>query len=202
MPGQPIKIIVTGGNGQLGSELKKRDRDFSHNMIFTDLPELDLTDKESSISFIENHQPGFVINCAGYTAVDKAEEEKDKARLINVSAVENLAIACNKSGAVFIHISTDFVFPGKAGYPLKENDPTDPVNYYGLTKLDGENTARKFCEKTLIIRTSWLYSAYGNNFVKTMLRVAQFRLAMFVVAYRNVEFRNSFSRHNRLEESD
>jgi dTDP-4-dehydrorhamnose reductase len=150
-------------------------------MIFTDLPELDLTDKDSTSKFIEDHQPEFVINCAAYTAVDKAETEKDKARLINVTAVDNLATICNRLGSTLIHISTDFVFPGNTASPLTEEDHTDPVNYYGLTKLEGEKVALNLCEKTLVIRTSWLYSGYGNNFVKSMLRIAQDRDEINVV---------------------
>jgi len=181
MPVKSKTIIITGARGQLGSELESRSHDFDYNMIFTDLPELDLTDKDSTGKFIEEHQPEFVINCAAYTAVDKAETEKDKARLINVTAVDNLAAICNRSGSTLIHISTDFVFPGNTASPLTEEDRTDPVNYYGLTKLEGEKVALKSCEKTLVVRTSWLYSSYGNNFVKTMLRIAQDRDEINVV---------------------
>jgi dTDP-4-dehydrorhamnose reductase len=173
MPEIAKKIVVTGSNGQLGSELKKRENDFNYEMTFTDLPGIDLTDKKSVTDFVQDHRPEILINCAAYTAVDKAETERDAARKINVTAVEYLAQVCNSCRTTLIQLSTDFVFSGKSGTPLKEDDPTNPVNYYGLTKLEGEVAAIKNCDKTIIIRTAWLYSTYGQNFVKTMLRLAR-----------------------------
>ena len=168
----PIKIIVTGANGQLGSELKKWENNKAFKMIFTDLPELDLTDKLLVNNFIESVKPDFLINCAAYTAVDRAETDKETAKKINVTAVDYIAAACEKNNVILFHISTDFVFPGNTAIPLKEDDKTDPVNFYGFSKLEGEYRALKNSYKSLIIRTSWLYSQYGQNFLKSILRKA------------------------------
>ncbi len=172
MPDKPIKIIVTGAKGQLGSELKKWESDPSFKIIFTDLPDLDLRNKSNVIDFIKSDSYDFLINCAAYTAVDKAETEKDLAYEINVDVIDHISGLCETYGINLIHISTDFVFPGNGNQPLKEDDKTDPLNYYGFSKLEGETKALHNCRNTLIIRTSWLYSAFGRNFVKTMLKAS------------------------------
>lgn len=180
-----MNILVTGSNGQLGSELKKLvaiKTDHSNHFIFTDISELDITDEAQVKAFFEQNSIDFCMNAAAYTAVDKAENEPITAHLINVEAVRLLAVQCQLHNAFFIHISTDYVFDGMSHLPYGEDSPTDPQSIYGKTKLAGEIVAIKNNPKTIIIRTSWLYSAFGNNFVKTMLRLAQSKPALSVVA--------------------
>jgi dTDP-4-dehydrorhamnose reductase len=177
-----MRILVTGANGQLGSEIKKLASDFYlHDYIFTDLPEVDITNENSVNDLIENRKPDFIINCAAYTAVDKAEEEKEAADRINCEAVKYLVRAADRNGSFLIHISTDYVFSGKAHKPYEESDQTDPLSVYGSTKLGGEKTIKIFSKRAMIIRTSWLYSSFGNNFVKTMLRLGKERGEVNVV---------------------
>lgn len=178
---QPSVILVTGGNGQLGSELRRLTASSNHQFFFTDIDELDITNDEALEQFFSDNRPQFVINCAAYTAVDKAETDIDKARLINIDAVALLAEKCHKFQSAFIHISTDFVFEGKAFVPVNENDEPKPLSIYGKTKHEGETKALSICSKTLIIRTSWLYSSFGNNFVKTMLRLGKERTELSVI---------------------
>lgn len=166
-------ILVTGSNGQLGSEFQKLSEKSGHEFIFTDIDELDLTDHHEIERFFENKDISFCINCAAYTAVDKAESEIENAIAVNVSAVRNLAEVCNSNHTVFIHISTDFVFDGSNCQPYVESDKARPINVYGQSKYDGEQQALKENTKTIIIRTSWLYSSFGNNFVKTMMKVGK-----------------------------
>jgi dTDP-4-dehydrorhamnose reductase len=165
-------ILVTGANGQLGKELRGLEENFpNYKFFFTDLQELAIEDASAVKDFFRN-QPLFAcINCAAYTAVDKAESEMEKVMLINADAVGNLAEACAHHATQFIHISTDYVFDGNSEIPYREDDPTKPVNHYGLTKLQGEKLALEKNPSTIIIRTSWVYSEYGNNFVKTMMRL-------------------------------
>lgn len=179
--GSPVKILVTGAKGQLGMELKSLGRNPEYEFIFSDLPDLDLTDRPSVRRFFESNKPGYCINCAAYTAVDKAETEKDAAFRVNVTAVENLGLACAEFGTRMIHISTDFVFPGQSVMPLREQDPTGPLNHYGLTKLEGEKVALKHCPQVIILRTSWLYCPYGQNFVKTILQAVRVKDSLKVV---------------------
>ncbi len=174
-------ILVTGANGQLGSELRLLAPDSEEDFIFTDVEELDLTDLEAVKAAFNDQKIDFCINCAAYTAVDKAEEDEDMARTINVTAVENLAQACAESDTVLIHISTDFVFNGRSCKPLSEGDKPDPLSVYGKTKWEGEQAALNINPKTIIIRTSWLYSTFGNNFVKTMLRLGKERDELSVI---------------------
>lgn len=165
-----VTILITGGNGQLGSEFRAVAPEFRHlSFIFTDIEELDLTDRDKVMSFFDQNRPDVVINCAAYTAVDKAEDEPEKAMWINRDAVANLAGACDVFDCFLVHISTDFVFNGCANRPYTEEDIPSPLSVYGLSKLDGEEALLSCLQRGLIIRTSWLYSPYGNNFMKTIL---------------------------------
>jgi len=175
-----ISILVTGANGQLGNELKKLAGNYDFNFIFTDIDELDLTDPEACCTAITEISPEYVINCAAYTAVDRAEEEPDLAFMVNRDVVGNLMDACGTNGARLIHISTDYVFPGDRPVPLKEEDPTGPKSVYGLSKLEGEKILRDNPD-AMIIRTSWLYSTYGKNFVKSMISLMKEREELGVV---------------------
>ncbi len=164
-------ILVTGANGQLGNEIKKASNKFSFfNFLFTDVNTLNIADEKELEDFFSLNKINFIINCAAYTNVDKAETEKDKAEKINIFAVENLAKLSKRHKAHLIHISTDYVFDGNRKTPYIETDKTNPQSIYGKTKLGGENSAKK-AYKYIIIRTSWLYSSFGDNFVKTMLRL-------------------------------
>lgn len=166
-------IIVTGKNGQLGFELKQlaASLENKYHFIFTDRELLDLSNPSSIEPFFEQFQPNYFINCAAYTAVDKAETEKEMALTINATAVGEIAKCCEKQHCKLITISTDYVFDGKGTSPYKTDTPTDPVNYYGYSKSVGEELAQKNNPSSIIIRTSWVYSEHGNNFVKTMLRL-------------------------------
>ncbi len=181
---QPLKkILITGSTGQLGSELKDLassypDYDF-HFLTRTELP---LNDNEVIRKTIVQVQPHYLINCAAYTAVDKAETEKAEALQINGTAVGAIAEACAQKGIKFIHISTDYVFDGASKKPLKEDNDVSPINYYGESKLAGEQLAIQKNPDTIIIRTSWVYSFYGKNFVKTMMRLMREKEAINVVS--------------------
>jgi dTDP-4-dehydrorhamnose reductase len=176
-------IVVTGKNGQLGSELELLAPlfDGQYEFLFVDRSQLDLSSNESIDNFCASHKPAVVINCAAYTAVDKAETEKELAYQINATAVGKLAAYCNKINALFITISTDYVFNGNGVRPYLPADATDPVNYYGETKAAGEQLAIVNNPESIIIRTSWVYSRFGNNFVKTMLRLMKERPSLNVV---------------------
>lgn len=177
-----ITILVTGANGQLGSELKVIATYEPYQFIFTDVAELNLTKGEEVNSFFNTHKIDYCINCAAYTAVDKAEKDIAAARAINVEAVQNLAEACTISHTTLFHISTDFVFRGNAYTPISEDMKPDPISVYGFTKLEGENIALTTNPKTIIIRTAWLYSSFGGNFVKTMIRLGKERGQVGVIA--------------------
>src|SRR5512138_2439734 len=166
-------VLVTGSNGQLGMEL--RDLAPLHpgfRMIFTDLAELDITDPVQVRRFMFDERPDVVINCAAYTAVDNAEIEPALAMLINGTAVGNLAVGAKQAGGSVIHLSTDYVFDGNSSKPYLEDDPVGPVSVYGKTKAAGQNVLRSTEADGVISRTSWLYSSYGNNFVRTILKSA------------------------------
>ena len=165
-------ILVTGSNGQLGSEFRKLSQSSNHEFIFTDIDELDLTDNQEIERFFYGRNISYCINCAAFTAVDRAESEIENAIAINVTAVRNLAEVCANNRTIFIHISTDFVFDGKNCQPYVESDKAKPINVYGQSKYEGENQALKENASTIIIRTSWLYSSFGNNFVKTMMKAS------------------------------
>lgn len=176
-----LTILVTGGNGQLGSCLRELAPTVPHKFIFTDVADLDITNFEAVKSMFEAERPHWIINCAAYTAVDKAESDAELARKLNATAVEILAQAAHKIGAGIVHISTDYVFKGDNPQPRTEFDAVDPQSIYGITKLEGEKAA-EHNEKHIIIRTAWLYSIYGNNFVKTMRRLGGEKKEISVVA--------------------
>ncbi len=163
-------ILVTGSAGQLGSELKNLSRNYSgYEFIFTDIDTLDITDAGEVRKFIEANRPDWIINCAAYNLVDKAESEPDKALLVNFSAVRNIAESIKGSECRFVHVSTDYVFDGASNTPYNEDAVPNPLSAYGRSKLEGEKAALTHTG-SMIIRTSWLYSSFGNNFVRTILK--------------------------------
>lgn len=177
------KVLVTGANGQLGSEIRKISGLFSEmEFCFTDVAELDITNSAKVAEFLMGFQPEFLVNCAAYTAVDKAETDLKAATLLNATAVGILAEQSAKVNCKMIHVSTDYVFNGNGPRPYREDDPVDPQSAYGRTKLDGEVLCLRFNPESIIIRTSWLYSAFGNNFVKTMVRLGNERTELGVIA--------------------
>ena len=177
-------ILVTGGNGQLGSELREiAPNHQDYNFLFTDVKDLDITNHSAVAAFIKSNNINVIINCAAYTAVDKAEEQKDIANAINHLAVANFAQIAKDKNIRLIHISTDYVFDGTNHKPYVETDIPNPQSVYGQTKLDGELAMQQINPaNSIIIRTSWVYSKFGNNFVKTMLRLAETRDEISVVA--------------------
>lgn len=177
------KLLITGCRGQLGSELQAIADDYeSIDFLFTDYDELDITDRKAVRNYIEEHEVDCVVNCAAYTAVDKAESEPEKCELLNDIAPGYLAEAIASRGGSMIQISTDYVFDGKGHIPYREDMPTAPQSVYGRTKLAGEEKVVRNCPGAMVIRTAWLYSSYGKNFVKTMLRLAKERDEIGVVA--------------------
>lgn len=177
-----ISILITGSNGQLGSQFQRLAADYpDFRFVFTDVEELDITDSKAVRSFFQEYSFDFCVNCAGYTAVDQAEDEPEKAFLLNASAVENLAMVCEKNRVRLIHISTDYVFNGEAKQPYKENDPVSPQSVYGFSKLKGEEAVLKYANDAIIMRTAWLCSAFGKNFVKTMVKLGAERPELSVV---------------------
>lgn len=178
---KPI-VLVTGQHGQLGNELKLLAEKYPQfDYVFTDVMELDITNEDKVDDFFDQHKPAICINAAAYTAVDKAETEKELTLRINAEAVGNLAENCAKINARFLHVSTDYVFDGTASTPYTEDHPVSPVNFYGESKLRGEEIAMQKLPSTVIIRTSWVYSFFGNNFVKTMLRLMKERQSINVI---------------------
>lgn len=175
-------ILVTGSNGQLGNEIRKRESLLDGaKFIYADLPELDITNKAQLEAFIGKNKITAIINCAAYTAVDKAESDEQTAALVNVTGPENLALLANHYQLTYIHISTDFVFDGQHYLPYKETDQPHPLSVYGQTKRDGEIKVLENCPSALILRTSWLYSVHGTNFVKTMQRLGKERESLNVI---------------------
>ena len=167
-------ILVTGSMGQLGSEIKAISSDYSYNFFFTDRNNIDITNKDNIKEYCQTNSINVIINCAAYTAVDKAETDQQNADLVNRKAVKKLSIIAKELNIKLIHISTDYVFDGKNFKPYVEEFQTNPQSVYGKTKLDGENEIRDINPlNSIIIRTSWVYSYYGNNFVKTMLRLGK-----------------------------
>ncbi|RYZ61960.1 MAG: dTDP-4-dehydrorhamnose reductase [Chitinophagaceae bacterium] len=176
-------ILVTGSNGQLGSELRELAPSFpQYKFVFFSRTELAIENREEVERAFALLHPQYVINCAAYTAVDKAETEKEEALAINATAVGLLANASKRFDAKFIHVSTDYVFDGTSREPLKESAPVSPVNFYGASKLKGEEAAQNENAESIIIRTSWVYSFYGKNFVKTMLRLLAEKESISVVS--------------------
>lgn len=175
-------ILVTGSKGQLGSELSVLARSSHHQFVFADIDELDITNLEQVRKLFSDIVPAYCINCAAYTAVDKAETDEETAKKINVSGPANLAKVCNLFNTILIHISTDFVFDGSKNLPLSEPDEPNPLSVYGATKLEGEKEVLRLNTSSVIIRTSWLYSSFGNNFVKTMIRLGKERDEVKVIA--------------------
>ncbi len=180
--GAGSKILVTGSNGQLGKELKKISGSFPQfNFIFLSREDLPIHHFEMVRHCFKIYQPQYLINCAAYTAVDRAESEKDLAFQVNGEAVGVLAAICKENHTQFIHISTDYVFDGTATTPYREDSPTNPQSVYGASKLEGEKQALQFNPDSVIIRTSWLYSEFGKNFVKTMLKLLKEKQEISVV---------------------
>lgn len=175
------RILVTGANGQLGSEMRRLGEVSPNEYIFTDVAELDITDKDAVMAFIEQNNIEVIVNCAAYTNVDKAEDDAVTAELINATAVRNLAEAAKAVDATLFHASTDYVFGSEGNTPRTEDMPTNPLGVYGITKLHGEQAIAEVGAKAIIIRTAWLYSEFGNNFLKTMLRLTKERDALNVV---------------------
>lgn len=173
-------ILITGANGQLGSEIRAVESRKS-NYFFTDVAELDITDKTAIATFVCEKNIQLIVNCAAYTNVDKAEDDTKVADLINHIAVKNLAEVAAESKATFIHISTDYVFGGTKNTPYTETEPTLPLGVYGKTKLNGELAVQQSGVEHLILRTSWLYSRFGHNFVKTIQRLSAERAELKVV---------------------
>lgn len=177
-----MNILITGSNGQLGSEITQLEREHAgHTFYNTDRTELDITNQLAVNDFVNRNNIDGIINCAAYTAVDKAESDRQACTALNTEAPAYLAAAIERRSGWLIHVSTDYVFNGKKHTPYTEDDTPCPDSVYGSTKLAGELGASKLCSRTMIIRTAWLYSAFGNNFVKTMLRLGKERDAIGVV---------------------
>ena len=174
-------ILVTGANGQLGSEMRKLGAVSPNEYIFTDVAELDITDKSAVMTFAEQSKIDVIVNCAAYTNVDKAEDDEATAELINATAVRNLAEVAKAQDATLFHVSTDYVFGAEGNTPRSEDMPTNPLGVYGTTKLHGEQAIQEVGAKAIIIRTAWLYSEFGNNFLKTMLRLTKEKESLNVV---------------------
>ncbi|MEE0991332.1 MAG: dTDP-4-dehydrorhamnose reductase [Paludibacteraceae bacterium] len=175
-------ILVTGAYGQLGNEVRILSANYpEYNFMFTDVDSLDITDKDELIDFVTGNDIRYIINCAAYTAVDKAEDDAELCEKINATAVKNLGLAAAEAGAGIIHVSTDYVFDGTSCRPYTEDMPTKPYSVYGKTKLKGEKNLLKACPNAIIIRTAWLYSPFGNNFVKTMIKLGSERESLNVI---------------------
>ena len=175
------KILVTGANGQLGNEMRRLGAVSPNEYLFTDVQELDITNKEAVLEFVAQNNVNIIVNCAAYTNVDKAEDDEATAELINATAVKNLAEAVKVVDGTLFHVSTDYVFGAEGNTPRREDMPTNPLGVYGQTKLLGEQAIAEVGAKAIIIRTAWLYSEFGNNFLKTMLRLTAEKEALNVV---------------------
>ena len=176
-----MNILVTGGNGQLGNEMRVVSKESRNRYIFTDVVELDITNLEAIRYMLKMERVDVVVNCAAYTNVDRAEEDEIMADLLNNKAAGNLAVVAKEVGATLIHVSTDYVFQGDKNTPYKEDCETSPLGVYGRTKLAGERSIQATGCNYLIFRTSWLYSSYGKNFVKTMQRLIRDKNSLKVV---------------------
>ena len=175
-------ILITGANGQLGNEMRLLSSENNqYNYFFTDVQELDICDEQAIQKFVTENQIDVIVNCAAYTAVDKAEDNADLCGKLNTVAPGYLAKAAESRGAAMIQVSTDYVFNGTNHIPYTEEEPTCPASVYGNTKLEGEQNVMTNCSKAIVIRTAWLYSTFGNNFVKTMIRLGMERESLGVV---------------------
>ena len=177
-----MNILITGCNGQLGNEMQLLEKNYpQHQWLNTDVQELDITNQLAVEQFVAENQIDGIVNCAAYTAVDKAEDNKELCTTLNTVAPSYLAAAVDKRGGWMIQISTDYVFNGTKHTPYVETDTPSPDSVYGSTKLAGELGVSKFCKRSMIIRTAWLYSAFGNNFVKTMIRLGREKAELGVI---------------------
>lgn len=175
------RILITGANGQLGNEMRRLGAVSPNEYLFTDVAELDITDKGAVIEYVKENKVDIIVNCAAYTNVDKAEDDEATAELINATAVRNLAEAMNDVDGTLFHVSTDYVFGADGNTPRAEDMPLNPLGAYGRTKLHGEQAIAEVGCKAIIIRTAWLYSEFGNNFLKTMLRLTAEKESLNVV---------------------
>lgn len=177
-----MNILVTGCNGQLGNEIQLLEKGNGKHVFFnTDVNELDITDENTINAFVDANNIDGIINCAAYTAVDKAESNEALCHTLNATAPGYLAAAMGKRGGWMVQVSTDYVFDGTKHTPYSETDPTCPDSVYGRTKLEGEQLVRQHCERAMIVRTAWLYSIFGNNFVKTMIRLGKEKTELGVI---------------------
>lgn len=177
-----MNILVTGANGQLGNEMRIVAKNSADNYIFTDVAELDITNAEAVEKMVMDNDVKVIINCAAYTNVDKAEDDSEFAEILNAKAAENLAVAIKKNNGLLVHVSTDYVFGGtKNNTPCKEDEPANPTGVYGVTKLHGEQAIMATGCHYIIIRTAWLYSEFGKNFLKTMLNLTATKPQLKVV---------------------
>ncbi|BAX81353.1 dTDP-4-dehydrorhamnose reductase [Labilibaculum antarcticum] len=175
-------ILITGSKGQLGSEIKELSIQFNNlQFFFTDIEELDICALDAIDSYITDKQISYIVNCAAYTNVDQAEENEQAAKLINADAVKNLATIAMQNNIILVHISTDYVFSGDNSTPYTEDQKAKPMGVYGRTKFEGEENVRNICQQHIIIRTSWLYSPFGKNFLKTMLGLGKEKDSLDVV---------------------
>ncbi|MCD7899072.1 MAG: dTDP-4-dehydrorhamnose reductase [Bacteroides sp.] len=177
-----MNLLITGANGQLGNEMRVLSKQHTeYTYFFTDIEELDICDEQAVDDFVSQNQIDIIVNCAAYTAVDNAEDNMELSAKLNSIAPGYLARAAQKRGAGIIQVSTDYVFDGTNHIPYTEDEPTCPASVYGSTKLDGERNVIDICEKAAIVRTAWLYSTFGNNFVKTMIRLGRERDTLGVI---------------------
>lgn len=176
-----MRVLITGANGQLGNEMRRLGAVSPNEYLFTDVAELDITDKAAVAEFVKSKNVEIIVNCAAYTNVDKAEDDEATAELINATAVRNLAEAVKAVDGTLFHVSTDYVFGSEGNTPRTEDMPTNPLGVYGKTKLHGEQAIAEVGAKAIIIRTAWLYSEFGNNFLKTMLRLTAEKESLNVV---------------------
>ncbi len=175
-----MKILVTGFNGQLGYDVVRKISS-DDECIGVDIQDFDITDKAQTMEYIKNYRPDAVVHCAAYTAVDKAEDDAENCYKVNVIGTKNIAEACKEINAKMLYVSTDYVYGGKGSEPIEPTAQTDPQNVYGRTKLEGEEAVKSILDKYFIVRTSWVFGINGNNFVKTMLRLAESRDVLNVV---------------------
>jgi len=176
-----MKILITGCNGQLGNEMRLALQGYDAEVLYTDVDTLDITKSWMLDEFVDKHQITHIVNCAAFTAVDRAEDDRIGAAKINIDAVSNIANAALRHGIRVIHISTDYVFDGRGFQPYQENMPALPSTVYGKTKFAGEQTLVTLCRDAIVLRTAWLYSSFGNNFVKTMIKYGREKDEMSVV---------------------